>query len=149
EGVPAHLSMGAIATSGPLDLPMPPGVFVSGTCMNAGKTLAAARYLRALCKYGKTVAVAKLTGVAASKDTLSMLDCGATQALTFVDAGIPSTSSKTALAGARAVLSALASGSGGSRPDVIVAELGDGLLGEYGVLSILGAEDIKQLPAVH
>jgi hypothetical protein len=35
----------------------------------------------------------------------------------------------------------------GARPDVIVAELGDGILGEYGVQDILHAPDLMRLGA--
>jgi len=148
QGVPAHLSMSALEPVAALDPNIPPVIFVSGTCMNSGKTLAAVKIVRALVGAGKKVVVAKLTGVAAAKDTMAMLDCGASQALTFVDAGIPSTTALTALPAARAVLAALARPNP-ERPDVIVAELGDGLLGEYGVLSILTAEDVRAIRAVH
>jgi hypothetical protein len=77
-----------------------------------------------------------------------MRDCGATRALSFTDAGYPSTGAETAPRAARAVLGALADG-GLASPDVIVVELGDGLLGEYGVLPILRQSDIARQPAVH
>lgn len=145
-GVPAHLGMAAIRGAAPS--PAIPVIFISGTCMNAGKTLAASEIVRSLVRAGKRVAAAKLTGVAASKDTLSMVDCGASRSLTFVDAGLPSTTPETAPAAARAVLGELAAPGLGA-PDVIVAELGDGLLGEYGVLAILEDPAIAALPAVH
>ncbi|MEZ4384132.1 MAG: hypothetical protein R3A79_22555 [Nannocystaceae bacterium] len=142
-GVPAHLGMAAIPGGEPS--PRVPVVFISGTCMNAGKTLAAAEIVRALVGAGLRVGAAKLTGVAASKDTMAMMDCGAAASLTFVDAGLPSTTPATAPAAARAVLAGLAA----EDVDVIVAELGDGLLGEYGVLAILEDPAIAALPAVH
>ena len=37
----------------------------------------------------------------------------------------------------------------GARPDVIVAELGDGILGEYGVQDILRAPDLMSLGAAY
>ncbi len=147
QGVPAHLGMNALPEVERLGA-MPPIVFVSGTCMNAGKTQAAVEIVRTLVRAGRSVAVAKLAGVAAAKDTLSMLDCGATRSLTFVDAGLPSTLDHTAAPAALAVLGALAEPGPGA-PDVIVAELGDGLLGEYGVLPILTHPEIRGLKTVH
>lgn len=146
QGVAAHLAMGALPPAATLGA-MPPVVFVTGTCMNAGKTRAAAEIVLALSRAGRSVAAAKLTGVAARKDVLAMLDCGAVRGLTFVDAGLPSTTADNAPAAARAVLAALAAGR--PRPDVIVAELGDGLLGEYGVMAILRDPAIQGLSAVH
>jgi hypothetical protein len=64
-----------------------------------------------------------------------MIDNGAVEALTFTDAGIVSTDERAALATAYGLLNELARG---CRPDVIVAELGDGILGEYGVATLLG-----------
>jgi hypothetical protein len=147
QGVPAHIKMKALD---PVDAlgSTPPVVFVSGTCMNSGKTLAACEIVRSLSRAGLKVGAAKLTGVSLRRDTLAMVDCGARRALSFSDAGYPSTSAETAPAAARAVLSALASPSAETL-DVIVAELGDGLLGEYGVLPILKQPDILGRKVVH
>lgn len=146
-GVPAHIGMNALPPVETLG-PTPPVVFVSGTCMNSGKTLAACEIVRALVRHGLRVGVVKLTGVALRRDTLAMLDCGATRALSFCDAGYPSTNAETAPKAARAALAALVA-PGESAVDVIVAELGDGLLGEYGVLPILTQPDILDRPVVH
>lgn len=147
QGVPAHIKMNALPEVERLG-PTPPVVFVSGTCMNSGKTLAACEVVRHLCRNDLKVGVAKLTGVSLRRDTLSMVDCGARRALSFADAGYPSTTPETAPAAARAVLSALAAPD--AEPlDVIVAELGDGLLGEYGVMPILTTSDVMARKVVH
>ena len=112
---------------------LPPTVFVAGTCMNAGKTAAASVIVRALSRSGLKVGACKLTGVSLMRDVLAMKDHGAVHGLDFTDAGLPSTSPDSALASARAILHAL----GGSGVDVVVAETGDGILGEYGVQQIL------------
>ena len=64
-----------------------PVVYVAGTCMNAGKTVAATELVRGLARSGLRVAAAKLTGVSLMRDALSMLDAGAVAALTFNDVG--------------------------------------------------------------
>jgi hypothetical protein len=78
----------------------------------------------------------KLTGVSLMRDTLSMRDAGAIQALTFNDAGAASTHAGMTVPVARGLLNRIAA-SRTERPDVILAELGDGILGEYGVQDIL------------
>jgi hypothetical protein len=115
-----------------------PVVAVVGTCMDAGKTVAACEIIHGLTRRGLRVAAAKLTGVALQRDVLGMRDHGAVETLSFVDAGLPSTGPDTSADAARRILYRL----GRSRPDVIVLELGDGLLGEYGVQAILADEDI-------
>ncbi len=151
EGVPANLAMSPWASVEELDarhIPnMPPLIIISGTCMNSGKTMAASAVVRSLKKAGLEVNAAKLTGVAARKDVLSMLDCGATTAMTFVDVGLPSTSPESAPGSARQLLYAL--GQHNPAPDVIVVEMGDGLLGSYGVMEILKDPIISKVPALH
>ena len=108
-------------------------VYVAGTCMNAGKTVAATELVRGPRAGGLRVAAAKLTGVSLMRDALSMLDAGAVAALTFNDVGIASTHAGVTVATAKGIFNRLAA----AKPDVIVAELGDGILGEYGVQDIL------------
>jgi hypothetical protein len=113
-------------------------VAVVGTCMDAGKTVAACEIIHGLARRGLAVAAGKLTGVALQRDVLGMRDHGALDALSFVDAGVVTTDPGTAPDAARRILGQL----NRSRPDAIVLELGDGLLGEYGVQAILAAEDL-------
>ncbi len=137
-GVPAHVGMNAIRGNGSLgDCPV---VFVVGTSMNSGKTLASCHIIRTLATAGIKVGACKLTGVSLLRDTLHMSDYGAAWAVSFMDAGIVTTDPDTAVSTARTLISHLAH----EGADVIVAELGDGLLGQYGVRDILADPEIAR-----
>ena len=131
QGRPAKLSAGLADTQAGQVLP--PTVFIAGTCMNSGKTAAACAIVRALARAGLKVGACKLTGVSLMRDVLAMKDHGALVGLDFTDAGLPSTRPGTALPAARILLQAL----GGHGLDVVVAETGDGIMGDYGVQEIL------------
>jgi hypothetical protein len=146
-GRPAHIRDHAIPPADHLDCPVPV-VYVAGTCMNAGKTAAAVELVRGLSRSGLRVAAAKLTGVSLMRDSLAMLDAGAATALTFNDAGAASTHPGETVPLAKAILNRLATQPNG-RPDVIVAELGDGVLGDYGVQDILRDPDLMSVGAAH
>jgi hypothetical protein len=146
-GRPATIADGAIPPAEALECAVPV-VYVAGTCMNAGKTVAATELVRGLSRGGLRVAACKLTGVSLMRDTLSMTDAGAVAALTFNDAGAASTHPGMTVAVARGLLNRLAKERGGP-PDVIVAELGDGILGEYGVQDILLDPGLMGLAAAH
>jgi hypothetical protein len=94
---------------------------------------------------GLRVAAAKLTGVSLMRDALSMLDAGAAAALTFNDVGIASTHAGVTVSTAKGIFNRLAA----ARPDVIVAELGDGILGEYGVQDILRDAELTSVGAAY
>jgi hypothetical protein len=143
-GRPAHILDGAVPPADALTATAPV-VWVAGTCMNSGKTAAAAEIIRGLSRAGVRVAAAKLTGVALMRDALAMQDAGAVAALTFADAGAASTHAGSTVAMARGILGRLTA----ARPDCVVAELGDGILGEYGVQDILAAPDLMGLAAAH
>lgn len=132
NGVPAHIGMNAVL-DGDSSGRIAPVVYVAGTCMNAGKTVAACTLVRQLARRGLAVGACKLTGVALRRDTLQMHDYGAQWALNFTDAGIVCTTADNAVPVATTLLRRLTE----SGASVIVAELGDGLLGEYGVAQIL------------
>ena len=134
-GRPAHIRDRAVPPADSLESRVPV-VYVAGTCMNAGKTVAATELVRGLARGGLRIAAAKLTGVSLMRDALSMLDAGALVALTFNDVGIASTHPGVTVNTAKGIFNRLA----GAKPDVIVAELGDGILGEYGVQDILRDE---------
>ncbi|MGH7590221.1 MAG: hypothetical protein ACREL2_02195, partial [Gemmatimonadales bacterium] len=136
-GRPAHIRDGAVPVADRLELDVPV-VYIAGTCMNAGKTVAATELVRGLSRAGLRVAAAKLTGVSLMRDSLSMRDAGAVAALTFNDAGAASTHAGMTVGVAKGIFNRLA----GERPDVIVAELGDGILGEYGVQDILQDKEL-------
>jgi len=146
-GSPAHIRDHAVAPAERLESSVPV-IYVAGTCMNAGKTVAATELVRGLARGGLRVGAAKLTGVALMRDALSMLDAGASCALTFNDAGAASTHAGMTVPVAKGLLNRLATNPGG-RPDVIVAELGDGILGDYGVQDILRDAELMSVAAAH
>ena len=88
-------------------------VYVAGTCMNAGKTVAATELVRGLSRAGSGWRRAKLTGVSLMRDVLSMTDAGAIAALTFNDVGVASTHPGVTVATAKGIFNRLAA----SRPD--------------------------------
>jgi hypothetical protein len=140
DGAAANIAQNAIPPR--QDLPdCPPLVVVAGTCMSAGKTGAASEIVKRFAQSGSRVAAAKLSGVAALRDTLDMEDHGAFATLSFLDCGLPSTARVRDLAPfARAILAELAA----KNPDVIVLELGDGILGDYHVGSFFEHDDLTR-----
>jgi hypothetical protein len=146
-GRPAHIRDHAIPPANRLDSTIPV-IYVAGTCMNAGKTVAATELVRGLSRAGLRVAAAKLTGVSLMRDALSMTDAGAVVALTFTDAGAASTRPGMTVPVAKGIFNRIAANPRG-RPDVIVAELGDGILGEYGVQDILRDRELTAVAAAH
>lgn len=131
-GTAAHIGMNAIAHDGN-GLPPVPVVYVAGTCMSSGKTSAACRLIRELSTRGTAVGGCKCTGVSLRRDTLAMMDHGARWAVSFTDAGVVTSSADDSVPVARGLIAHLAR----EGAEVIVAELGDGILGEYGVQNIL------------
>lgn len=123
-----------------------PVIAVSGTCMNAGKTLAVAELCQHLTKMGLRVCAAKPAGVAARRDLFSFEDHGARRTLSFVDTGVASTAGLASIAPiARAILNELSK----DRPDVIIFELGDGIIGGYGVMSYFEDDELYGRTKVH
>lgn len=131
-GIPAHIGMNAVRYDGN-GVPNVPIVYVAGTCMSSGKTSAACRLIRQLALRNVNIGACKLTGVSLRRDTLQMIDYGAKWAASFTDAGIATTSAGQTVPVARGIMQHLAR----EGADLIVAELGDGILGEYGVQDIL------------
>lgn len=140
-GEPANIRMGALQSNGVV--PDCRVIYVAGTCMNAGKTAAACAIVRRLAQSGYRVGGAKLTGVSLMRDTLSMRDYGAEVTLDFTDAGIVCTGPETAAQVARTIFAELST----RRFDVIVAETGDGIMGDYGVQAILADAELRALTA--
>ena len=138
-GVPAHIHQGAIPIEESVDLQGVPVVVVVGSSMSAGKTGAACAMVQSFVHGGLRVAAGKATGVSLRRDILAMGDAGAHNTLIFTDFGIVTTTQQSAPAVARAMLTRLAV----DRPDVIMLELGDGLLGLYGVAGILDDPALK------
>ncbi len=137
-GVPANVARAALPAA-PLPRDLPPVAVLVGTCMDAGKTTAAAAIIGALARDGLRVAAGKLTGVSLRRDVLEMADCGADPVALFTDFGVVTTSPETAVPAARSLLAHLAE----AEPDVIVLEMGDGLLGTYGVDALLRDPGIR------
>lgn len=137
-GVPASIVPGPVPVARHLG-ELPPMILLAGTCMHAGKTAAACALVRRAVDRGLVVGAAKLTGVALRRDTLEMEDHGAAFAYTFADAGLPSTCQGDVVGAAKGVLNVLAA----HRVDLIVAELGDGLMGRYGVMALLRDAEIR------
>ena len=124
----------SLATSAPI-------IAVAGSCMNSGKTVAAVEIIRQAANAGLKVAGVKLTGIACLRDTLNMQDHGAFVTASFLDCGLPSTVDCEDLPGvAKALLNHVTT----FEPDLIVVELGDGIVGGYGVGAILADVEIKQ-----
>jgi hypothetical protein len=138
-GVAARIGGEVLDLGAPLDAAGVPVVALVGSCMNCGKTAAACTLVRHLSHGGFTVDGLKSTGVSLRRDTLAMEDAGARATGLFTDLGVVTTTPANAPALTRTLITRLAA----SRPDVIVAELGDGLLGAYGVAAILEDAEIR------
>ncbi len=138
-GVPARSGAEALAADAPLDTKGVPVIALAGTCMDSGKTAAACAIVGRLRHLGLNVSACKATGVSLRRDVLAMEDAGAGETMIFSDFGIVTTTAENGPALTRALLTGLAS----KRPDVIVLELGDGLLGAYGVEAILSDTAIR------
>jgi len=144
-GVPARVAARELTADRRLNNHDIPVVAIAGTCMNSGKTAAACAIVSRFRHNGLTVDAFKATGVALRRDILAMEDAGARNVEIFTDYGIVATTSANAPALTRNLLADLYE----RKPDVIVFELGDGILGAYGVEAILHDEEIrKQLTAV-
>lgn len=137
-GVPARVGYQPLAIDAPLDTRGVPVVALAGTCMEAGKTAAAAAIIARMRHRGLVVDAFKATGVSLRRDILAFEDAGARKTMIFTDMGVVTTSPRSGPALTRSMLTTLAEG----KPDVIVFELGDGLLGTYGVDAILECPDI-------
>jgi hypothetical protein len=121
-----------------------PLVIIAGTCMNSGKTYAATELIKQATRSGLRVAAAKLSGIACLRDTLNMADHGAIAIASFLDCGLPSTVGATNLASvAKTIIARLNE----SSPDLIVIELGDGLLGGYSVDSVFEDAELREATA--
>jgi hypothetical protein len=138
-GVPAKAGFKALDYEAPLNVRGVPVVALAGTCMEAGKTAAASAIIARMRHRGLVVDAFKATGVSLRRDILAFEDAGARRTMIFTDLGIVTTTAKCGPALTRTMLTEMAN----NQPDVIVFELGDGLLGTYGVEAILRDADIK------
>ncbi len=138
-GVPARVGGDPVDPRPELELEGVPVVAVAGTCMNSGKTAAACAVIGRLRHLGHVVDGFKATGVSLRRDILAMEDAGARTTAIFTDFGVVSTGPGNAPDLTRTMLRRLAA----DRPDAIVFELGDGILGAYGVEAILRDDAVR------
>lgn len=138
-GVAARIGGDPLDPAAPLEANGVPVAALVGSCMNCGKTAAACALVRELSHAGLTVDGFKATGVSLRRDVLAMEDAGARTTGLFTDLGVVTTTAANAPAVTRTLLTRLSKG----KPDAIVAELGDGLLGAYGVAAILEDAQIR------
>jgi len=138
-GVPARVGFKSLDFNAALNTRGIPVVALAGTCMEAGKTAAACAIVSRMRHRGLVVDAFKATGVSLRRDILAMEDAGARRSMIFTDLGVVTTTPRTGPALTRSMLTEMASG----KPDVIVFELGDGILGTYGVEAILKCDDIR------
>src|ERR1051325_11131676 len=144
EGGPRNIADAALPPCESLPEDCAPLVIVAGACMNSGKTFAATEVVRQATRAGMRVAAAKLSGVAALRVTLNMADHGAVATASFLGCGLTSTVGVGDLAPvAKAIISKLNE----SAPDLVVIELGDGILGGYSVESVFDDEELRAATA--
>jgi hypothetical protein len=139
-GVPARVGKTKLDYNATLETNGVPVVALAGTCMEAGKTAAAAAIISRMRHRGMVVDAFKATGVSLRRDILAFEDSGARNTMIFTDLGVVTTTEKTGPALTRTMLTELAA----RKPDAIVFELGDGLIGTYGVAAILECEDVRK-----
>jgi len=101
-------------------------IAVAGTSMDAGKTTAAAHFVRGLCRGGFAVGAAKITGTGACNDIDHLTDAGASLVLDFTDAGHASTH-RLDINSLVTIGDRLLDELGRCRADVAVVEIADGL----------------------
>ena len=138
-GVPARAGSSTLDTDIVLDTKGVPVVAMAGTCMDSGKTAASCAIVGRLRHLGLRVSACKATGVSLRRDILAMEDAGASETMIFSDLGVVTTTAENGPALTKSLLNSLAS----NKPDVIVLELGDGLIGSYGVEAILSDASIR------
>ncbi|MGH8210992.1 MAG: hypothetical protein ACREU6_15645 [Steroidobacteraceae bacterium] len=138
-GIPARVGHKRLDFGAKLDTHGVPVVALAGTCMEAGKTAAACAVISRMRHRGLVIDAFKATGVSLRRDILAMEDAGARHSAIFTDLGVVTTTKANGPALTRTMLTELSAG----KPDVIVFELGDGILGTYGVDAVLECSDIR------
>ena len=145
EWVHARIQEDALEMVHRLDTSVPI-VSVSGTAMDTGKTKAASIIVDGLAEKGLNVGAAKLTGASLTRDVRRMQDHGATAVCTFTDAGIACTVEDAITPIAKGVIQHL---NETNDLDVIVAEMGDGFVGYYGVDDLLTDMELQSFIESH
>ncbi len=120
-------------------LPNVPLVFVLGTCMNSGKTTVCRTIIEGFSKRKFDIHAGKVAGVACRRDLNVMASSGSGKVLSFHDFGLPSSADVSSLVQvARSMVHHLSQ----PRPDFIVLEMGDGILGGYHVSSLFADREL-------
>jgi len=143
-GRPASIHSGGVQPLDSLTSALPL-VAVTGTCMEAGKTRAACEIVKALSQSGKRVGAAKLSGISLMRDILEMGDFGAISYLNFTDVGVVCTTPENVVNAAKGMISKLSK----EDLDCLVLEFGDGIMGEYGVMSLLNDKELMSFVKAH
>lgn len=138
-GVPARAGYRKLDLDAALNTHGVPVIALAGTCMEAGKTAAACSIVSRMRHRGMTIDCFKATGVSLRRDILAMEDAGGRNSMIFTDLGVITTNRQVGPALTRTMISELSA----KKPDAIVFELGDGILGAYGVDSILEDEALR------
>lgn len=122
-------------------------ILITGTSMNSGKTTVCANLINSLAVDGFRVVGVKPVGVGCLKDTEKMKDYGAIQGFSMVDCGLSSSIDL----GQELVYRTfgILNKSQEFNPDFVVMELGDGLLGQYGVADIMKNPEIQKKVVMH
>lgn len=108
-----------------------PLILAIGTCMNVGKTTTVAHLIKTATRAGHRVGAAKIAGVAAIRDLGEFEKAGAVDVKSFLDCGLASTVDADDLAPVfKRVVNAVDG-------DVVLVELGDGIVGHYKVETVL------------
>ena len=116
-----------------------PIILILGTCMNVGKTSCATYLIDAATKAGHKIGAAKIAGVAAIKDLQAFEKAGAIDVKSFLDCGLPSTvDAKDLSQVVKNIINAL-------EGDVLIIELGDGILGHYKVETVYETKPLCHL----
>ncbi len=118
-----------------------PLIFICGTAMETGKTWAACELVQRLTRKGYRIAAAKATGAALMRDVRLIERHGAVATATFTDAGIVCSSSKVMTQYVKGLIQHLCET---AQPDAIVIELGDGIIGYYGVDELLQDKELQK-----
>ena len=127
------------------DIPL---IIVTGTSMDSGKTTVATEIIKTLTHMGMKLSGTKLTGVGALRDLYKMQDYGVKNVVSFVDVGITSTANiddETIVNMAKGAIDHLSK----DKPDAIIVEFGDGLMGRYGVDAVLKTPEIQSNVRLH
>jgi len=123
-----------------------PLIFISGTAMDTGKTWAACELVQRLTRKGYRVAAAKATGASLMRDVRLIERHGAVATATFTDAGVVCSTSKAMTPYVKGLIAHLCET---ADPDVIVIELGDGIIGYYGVDELLQDKELQKFCVAH